>query len=224
MRIAVLLVLLVAGVALPAASQPAQPPPPPEDVIGSLLDHRGQAPPKDEDEPDAAGQTPAAPEPEPQTSPSASSPASRPQLTEPVHVEDTGRTPDSPPKPRDLAYDSRIRASFASAEGFQGPLEGGWTLTANGSGDGDLYSLQLVDRADRLEGVWRDLRRKGSLNASGLVEDIQRQGQDLILRFTPAPGAARTVAMLHGGSDGRWTGELAEGDRKRPVVLRRSGP
>src|SRR5258708_39930573 len=86
-----------------------------------------------------------------------------------------------------------------------------------------LYALQIVDRRDRLEGVWRDIRRKGSLIASGLVDDIQRQGLDVTLRFTPAPGAPTTVATLHGGADGRWTREPVEGGTRRPGVPRPTG-
>jgi hypothetical protein len=55
------------------------------------------------------------------------------------------------------------------------------------------------------------------------VDDIQRQGPDVTLRFTPTPGAPTTVATLHGGADGRWSGELAEGGGRRAVTLRRSG-
>src|SRR5258707_4414841 len=95
-----------------------------------------------------------------------------PEIGGPVLLDETGRTSDARPTARDLAYDSRIRSSFASAEGFQGPLDGRWTLSAAGSGD--LYSLQLVDRRNRLEGAWLDLRRKGSMGSSGLVDDIQR--------------------------------------------------
>jgi hypothetical protein len=141
----------------------------------------------------------------------------RPQLTEPVHIEEVGKTPDAPPTVSDLAYDTRLRSSFASAQGFQGPLDGGWILAAQGGGD--LYALQLVDRADRLEGAWRDLRRAGALDASGLVDDIQRTGGDLTLRLTSG-----AVAVLHGGQNGGWTGDLTEGARRRPVILRRSGP
>jgi hypothetical protein len=137
-----------------------------------------------------------------------------------VLIDETGKTPDRPAAVRDLAYDARVRASFASAESFQGPLDGGWIMSSRGQ---DLYALQLVDRRDRLEGVWRDLRRKGSLNASGVVEDLQRRGPDLTLRFTPHPGAPTAVATLH-DSSGSWTGELAEGGARRDVTLRRTSP
>jgi hypothetical protein len=232
MRSCVLSLLLLAS-ALPAAAQPAPqatptqatPADPARDAIADILDRRVPLS-KDEDEPDTAGQPRTAQEPEPvlpasPVAPRAYTPAPRSQLDAPVHIDEVGKTPDAPPTLRDMAYDSRIRASFASAESFQGPLEGGWMLSADGQ---DLYALQLVDRRDRLEGVWRDIRRKGALNASGLVDDMQRQGAQLTLRFTPAPGAPTTVATLHDSANGMWTGEMAEGAARRTVTLRRTGP
>lgn len=232
MRASVATLLLILGAAPPAKALPAPPASGAVDVIGTLLEPRGGEAARDEDEPDTAGQTRPTPQGDPDlprtagasagsSAPSATHP--RPQLSEPVRLEETGKTPDAVPTPRDVAYDTRLRASFASAQGFQGPLDGGWTLMTT-DGGGDLYALQLVDRADRLEGVWRDLRRKGSLNGSGLIDDIRRQGRELTLRFTPAPGATGAVATLRGGDDGRWMGELGEGDSRRPVVLRRTGP
>lgn len=232
------LLLLAAAMALPAAAQPAvppQPPPQPHDVIGVLLD--GRPPPKadrDEDEPDTAGKRRTFQEVEP-SGPRSSEPASPPvsyapipyasrlrtQRDAPVYIGETGKTPDGPPAVRDMTYDGRIRASFAAAEGFQGPLDGGWTL-AGADGQG-LYALQLVDKTDRLEGVWRDLRRKGALNASGLVDDIQRLRGELTLRFAAEPGKPVTVATLHAGTDG-WIGDLAEGGQSRKVTLRRTAP
>jgi hypothetical protein len=209
---ALVLLSFAAIAAAPAHAQSTDP-------IAALLDQRGQegddpyAPP----DPDAAAPppagVPAAPIPYGSTR--------RPQLTEPVHIDELGKTPDAPPTSRDIAYDSRIKSSFASAQGFQGPLDGGWRLSADG---GDLYALQLVDRADRLEGAWGDVRRKGGLNASGLVDDIQRSGSQLILRFTPNAGAVASVATLHAGADGRWSGDLVEGGQRQAVVLRRMGP
>lgn len=200
--------------AAPAAAQP-------NDPIGALIEHRDEEP----DDPDEAAEKPLPlpplPAPEPPKSAPYVAPRPRPQLTAPVRIEETGKNPDAPPSVQDLAYDSRLKSSFASAQGFQGPLDGGWTMAAKGAED--LYALQLVDRADRLEGAWRDLRRKGALGASGLVDDIQRSGADVILRFA-AGGEAPVTATLHGTYDGAWTGELTEGGRTRPVVLRRQGP
>jgi hypothetical protein len=214
-----LLPLFLLLAATPAPAQPTDP-------IGDLLDHRDEEP----EDPDEAAEKPLPLPPYPKPdAPAPGLPAApipyaaipyapgRPRLTKPVHIEETGKTPDAPPSVRDMAYDTRLKSSFASAQGFQGPLDGGWTLAAKGAED--LYALQLVDRADRLEGVWRDLRRKGALNASGLVDDIQRTGTDLTLRF--ASGASAT---LHGTYDGAWSGELTEGGRRRAVVLRRQVP
>jgi hypothetical protein len=225
-----LLTLVLMAAALPAAGQPA-PVPASRDPIADIL-NRSVPPPKDEDEPDTAGQPRSAQESEAETSPLPQTgpptgpqlpfaPAPRRQLNAPVRVEETGKTPDAPPNVRDLAYDARIRSSFASAESFQGPLEGGWTLS---SADQPLYALQLVDRRDRLEGVWRDLRRRGALNASGLVDDMQRQGGQVVLRFTPSPGAEASVATLHDSGGGLWSGELTEAGRRRAVTLRRTSP
>ena len=225
MRLRILSALFAANLAAPAWGQaPPQPSPQPAspDVIGSLLDQHGRAP-GDEDEPDVASEPRPSTEAEPalQSGAAPERPLPRPKLTAPVHLEETGKTPDSPPTVRDMAYENRIRSSFASAEGFQGPLDGGWTMSAGGQ---DLYSLQIVDRRDRLEGVWRDLRRKGSLNASGLVDNLQRQGSELTVRFTPTPGGPSSVATLHDSVGGSWAGELAEGGGRRAVTLRRTSP
>lgn len=220
MRLPGAVFLSAAALTLPAAAQ-AQP----ADPIGAILDRPGQPTPELE-EPDTASQTPAAPEPEPTVAlPSGPQPymppPARPQLTAPVYVGEVGRTPDAPPTVRDLAYESRMRSSFASAQGFQGPLDGSWTLAA--AGGGDLYALELRDRgAGVVEGAWRDLRRAGALGASGFVDEISRAGQELTLRFQPSPDAPTVTATLRGGHDGRWTGELVEQGARLPVSLRRT--
>ena len=223
MRLPGAAVLSALALALPAVAQ-AQP----ADPIGALLDRPGQPTPELE-EPDAASQPPADPEPEPTAilpsgpQPYAPPPAppARPQLTAPVYVGEVGKTPDAPPTVRDLAYESRMRSSFASAQGFQGPLDGSWTLAATGGGD--LYALELRDRgAGVVEGAWRDLRRAGALGASGFVDEISRAGSELTLRFQPSPEAPTVIATLRGGYDGRWTGELVEQGARRPVSLRRT--
>jgi hypothetical protein len=231
MRIAAL-ILLTAALALPAqgqpAPQPATAPAPGDDIIGSLLDPHHKPSALEEEEPDTAGQRQTRSGPDVVMTPQGGrggavvtyAPAPRSQRDQPVRIEETGKTPDRPPGERDLAYEQRIRASFAAAEGFQGPLDGGWTLAA---GADDLFALQLVDKPDRLEGVWRDLRRKGALSASGLVDEIQRQGQDLTLRFMARPGGKPTVATLHAEADGRWRGALEDAGQRKTVVLRRSG-
>ena len=203
--------LLIAAFAAPAAAQGL---PPASDPIGALL-ARPSPPAADPEEPDTAAE-PAAATPEPEVAvPAAPLPyaPARPRLTAPVFVNETGKTPDAPPSVRDLAYESRIRASFASAQSFQGPLDGGWTLSA---ADGTpLFGLQLVDRADDLGGAWRDLRRAGALDGSGMVDEIRRDGGRLNLRFGGLSGT------FTGGSGGQWTGQLSDG---RAVTLRKAPP
>lgn len=117
--------------------------------------------------------------------------------------------------PPDLAYDARILSSAAAAEQFQGPLDGGWTLTAK---TGDLYAFQLVDRPEALEGAWRDLRRPGQPAASGVL-DLQRTPPGLAIRFAPAgqaPVAINLRSDLHG--------VLEQGGSRVKVTLRRRKP
>lgn len=208
------IVLLALLAAAPLAAPGAARAQPPADPIGDLL--RGGPPPKDPEEPDTAasgGKVDADP-----VVPATRAPYVAPRaptLSRPVRIEETGKAPDGPPTAADVAYDSRLRASMASAQGFQGPMDGGWTLFA---GERELYALQLIDRNGAVEGAWRDLRRPGALNASGFIDGTERMDDALTIRF-----AAGAVAVLH-GADGRWTGELTEAGEKRAVTLRRRNP
>jgi len=220
MRSALLTLLLFA--ATPALAQAQAQPKPPSDPISNILIHGA---PGDEDEPDTQAAPRTAPEPEPSLLPGGPAPkpdasAPRSQLTAPVYIDEHGKTPDRPPAIRDLAYDARIRASLASAQSFQGPLDGGWTLSDR---YGDRYVLQIVDRRDRLEAVWRDLRRAGAITGSGLVDSIQRSGGDLTLKFAEAETPDLTLTLRE-GADGRWTGKLVRGDTTFDVTLRRTSP
>ncbi len=199
---------LAAGAAL---AQPAA------DPIDALL----RPPPKDADleEPDTAA-TGAAVEPDPSlaTGPQPYRPYVPPPhrtLTAPVFVHETGKNPDAPPTPTEMAYDSRLRSSAASVQGFQGPMDGGWTLSADGRA---LYAFQLIDRNGAVEGAWRDLRRAGALDASGFFDIVERTGGDLTFRLTEG-----VVAVLH-PEGGRWAGQLTEGGRNETVSLNRRTP
>jgi hypothetical protein len=226
-----ILVLVTAAVLAtrPALAQPApKPQPPPDnDIIGSLLDPNHHPTREEEDEPDTAAKGAAG---DIETSPQPPSgrlrrvpfaPPPRPQRDGPVQLEDTARTPDGPPRDRDAAYDARVRQSFAAAESFQGPLDGGWVLADSQAGD--RFRFQIVDRRDRLEAVWRDLRSKDALTTSGLVGDIQRTGGGVLLQFQDGRGAPVRLTLQPAGDD-RWRGELALGDQRLPVTLRRASP
>jgi hypothetical protein len=132
-------------------------------------------------------------------------------------VDAPGKLPEPPPSVPDLAYDARLLSSAASAESFQGPLDGGWVLGAQG--EGDLYALQLTDKRDHLEGAWRDLRRPGDPAASGFLDEVRRSPAGLSLRFTPQGQGPVTVAL---GPNLR--GQAEQDGRRRAVALRRSPP
>jgi hypothetical protein len=190
---AIILLAFAALAAGPArAQQPPSPPPSNPDLAKGLF---GEREPEPGDEEEAAGQA------------------------EPVDPE--AAPPSDAPAPSSEAYDNRIRQSFAAAESFRGPLDGGWTLSA--AGEGQLYAIRFVDKAGRLEAAWRDLRRQGALGASGFVDQVDRAGGRLTLSFSPATGV-RDVATLTPGSGGVWSGELDENGRKRAVSLAKTSP
>lgn len=144
----------------------------------------------------------------------------RPRLTAPVHIDEIGKTPEAPPTAVDLSYEARMRSSFNSAQGLQGPLDGAWSLKAGGA---ELYDLQLVDSGSgNLEGAWRDPRRRGANDASGFIDSISRVGGQLIIRLTPRPGAEPSILMLNADSSGTWSGELTERGERRSVTMRRN--
>ena len=149
-------------------------------------------------------------------------PASRrPLLTAPVTVDEYDKTPEAPLNAVELGYESRLRSSFASAQGMQGPMDGAWVLRTR-SGE-TLYSFLLVDKGGgTLEGAWRDPRRRGSPDASGFLVDIQRVGSQVTASFYPRPGAGVATLMLNPVSGAEWSGDLLEGRDRTAVTLRRN--
>ena len=149
-------------------------------------------------------------------------PASRrPLLTAPVTVDEYDKTPEAPLNAVELGYESRLRSSFASAQGMQGPMDGAWVLRTR-SGE-TLYSFLLVDKGGgTLEGAWRDPRRRGSPDASGFLVEIQRVGSQVTASFYPRPGAGVATLMLNPVSGGEWSGDLLEGRDRTAVTLRRN--
>lgn len=205
----------------PIASPPAAPPP-----IGAALATLPPAPARSAPAPPVVATTPRAPP--PYNPPPVSSPPpvyaplpARPRVTTPVHIDEVGRSPEAAPTFTDLNYEARLRASFASAQGLKGPLDGSWRLSAAG---GDrLYELQLVDNGTGgLEGVWRDVRRPGALDGSGFVTDISRVGSELRFRLGPQGTREPASAVLTATPGGGWNGELTENGHRRGVLLQRN--
>lgn len=191
MRAAILTVVAMGLAATAVSAQPSPQPGPPQQVLEKNL--FGEREPGDDEEETAAPQNPSAPE----------------------------AAPPSRANPSTAGYDARIRQSFAAAQAYSGPLEGGWTLAAQG--EGRLFDLRFVDRAGKLEAVWRDLRRTGALGASGVVDEVERTGGKLSLRFSPMEGVT-DVATLSAGPANTWSGELSENGRKRAVSLAKTSP
>jgi len=228
MRIAILSLLISAAAVSVSAQTPAPDAKPkkPRDAIAALLNPNGPDA-RDEDEPDTAGQKGAQTDVEgtpgpvgvPSGPPIPFATTPRSQREVPVNIDQTALTPDGPPDNRAQAYDARIRASFAAAQGFLGPLDGGWTL----SGPNWKYSLQIVDRRDRLEAVWRNLNRPGALEASGVVDNIARNGATLTLSIEEKPAVALKVT-LHNTAEGRWSGEVLRGAERLVVTMERTSP
>ncbi len=115
-------------------------------------------------------------------------------------------------------YELRVKGSIAAAQNLQGPLDGGWRVT--GPDGAQLYALQIVDKAGGytpLEGAWRDVRRPGTVGSTGLIDDLSRNGSDLVVRFSPRGGQSAILTLRPQGET-RWAGELVEDGQTRTVV------
>lgn len=135
----------------------------------------------------------------------------------PIPPPEAAVAPDGGPT-RAQVYEMRVKGSVAAAQSLQGPLDGGWNI--NGANGGQIYALQIVDKAGgygELEGAWRDLRRPGSVGSTGLVEDLRREGDTVIVRFSPKVGQSSVLTLRPSGYE-RWAGELAENGASMAVV------
>ena len=207
------------SVAPPVPTPPAPPPvtnpPPPAASHADSPFPYGSAP-----APDTSPARADTPPPAPYASPPSAYAPSRPRVTEPVNVDDHGKTPERPLNSVELGYESRLRSSFASAQGMQGPLDGAWTL--RGSSGQPIYALLLVDKGQgSLEGAWRDPRRAGAAEGSGFLSSIQRVGAQVTASFYPRPGAGVASFTLSPSAGGEWTGELVEGGTRTAVKMSR---
>jgi hypothetical protein len=197
-----------------AASAAAALPPPPPAFSGTVAEAQPPATLSAASPPPRPAYSPPAPPPSPPAL------AARPQTRNGALYE-PGAPPDGAPTSRDLTYEGRVRTTFASAQGLQGQMDGGWVLVSPRSER--LYSLQIVDRGDGsgLEGAWRDLRRpRGALGAVGLIDSIGLDGGGLSIRFRPRSGAEPLTLSLTPSPEGGWSGE-ASGFEHGRMTLRR---
>lgn len=119
--------------------------------------------------------------------------------------------------------DRRIRGTSAAAQTLQGPLDGRWSLADQ---DGaEIYTLLFVDNGrGALEGAWRDVTRGAGLTATGVIDNLSRDGAALNASFYPRTGQATVSLNLLQLPDGTWTGDLDQGGARRGVRLRRDEP
>ncbi len=119
--------------------------------------------------------------------------------------------------------DRRIRGTSAAAQTLQGPLDGRWSLAAD---DGaPLYTLLFVDNGrGALEGAWRDVTRGAGLTATGVIDNLSRDGAALNASFYPRTGQSAVSLNLLQLPDGTWTGDLDQGGARRGVRLLRDEP
>ena len=234
MRVALAIALLLAPGAGRAWAQtaPTTPPPAETDAQFPAFDPIGDAiaaalPPDQTTDQEADAEA-AAPPPVPTARPEhppyrpmVVAPSRAPLLDKPVMIDETGKSPDGPPTPLDLGYESRIRASVAAAQGLQGPLDGGWTVRSTYGVA--VMTLQLVDRGNgygQLEGAWRSL--DGQVSKVGLIDSLDRQPVVLTIRITKSPGKPTTVLTLVPTSDGGWTGEVSDEYGVHQVTMKRN--
>jgi hypothetical protein len=135
----------------------------------------------------------------------------------PIPPPEASTGPDGAPTKAQV-YEYRVKGSVAAAQNLQGPLDGGWKIA--GADGAQLYALQIVDKAGgygELEGAWRDVRRPGTVGSTGLIEDLRREGDTIVARFSPKGGQSSTLTLRPAGYE-RWSGELVENGANVAVV------
>lgn len=130
-------------------------------------------------------------------------------------VTDAGPLPEAPKTPEQQAYDARLRQSAEAAEQFQGPMDGGWTLS--GDDASDIYGFELVDKVNQLDGAWRDLKRPGDPDGSGVLDVARHDANGVVFSFRPKGQRPVNVTLA---PDLR--GNMEQGGKRTPVTLRRN--
>ena len=136
-----------------------------------------------------------------------------------VMVDAYDRRVEGPRTWEDQAYDATIRNGAALAQSRQGPLDGGWTLQgADGLG---VLSLELTDRGEGLEGVWRDLAAGPGVRRWGFVAPAAPEAGRMTLRLFGNDASASMALVLEPAFDGSWRGQITREGVSAPVRLRR---
>jgi hypothetical protein len=138
----------------------------------------------------------------------------------PVKVEDYHRSYEGPKDSVEAYYDAGVRQAFQQEQALHGGLDGMWLLSA---ADGSpLLSLVIADPGEgqgTLGGAWRDLSRPRDPAASGLIDEMVRDGRGVTVRIRLREGAPPATLRLAPSADGRWRGQLQDGSQARAVIL-----
>ena len=153
-----------------------------------------------------------------------------PATAESTSEDGPGPIPYVPSPPVDIA--AAIKAAYLNAENEQGPLDGRWQLS---SADGvALFAFVMADTGGapsrravtpsnpEIEGAWRDLRRVGAADDSGLLTSVQHIADTVEIRFYDPNASAVVLVKMHADASGVWSGDLVEAGASTSVVMRRS--
>ena len=136
-----------------------------------------------------------------------------------VTIDAYDRRVEGPRTWEDQAYDATVLNGAALAQSRQGPLDGGWTVS---SADGAaLLSLELADRGEGVEGVWRDLTAGQGVRRWGFVTPAAPEGGRTTLRLWGADASAPMSVTVEPTVDGSWRGSITRDGVTAPVLLRR---
>jgi hypothetical protein len=135
-----------------------------------------------------------------------------------VTIDAYDRRVETPRTWEDQAYDATVRNGAALAQSRQGPMDGGWML--RGADGRAIASLELADRGEGVEGVWRDLASSAP-NHWGLVAPAAPEGGRFTLRLFGRDASAPRTVTLEPTADGGWRGEITRDGTTAPVTLRR---
>jgi hypothetical protein len=140
----------------------------------------------------------------------------------PVKVEQYHRSYEGPKDSVEAYYDAGVQGAFAAEQALHGALDGMWVVSA---ADGaPLLSLVIADPGGpdaRIGGAWRDLSPARGADATGLIDQMAREGEALVVRIRLREDAPALTLRLTPSADGRWRGQLMDGGKARPVVMDR---
>jgi hypothetical protein len=120
-------------------------------------------------------------------------------------------------------YEHGLQTHFEAEQALMGALDGQWTVM--GRGGKALVSVILIDpgKGANLDGAWRDLRKDRTGETMGVMESVEWNHRDLILRFHCGGRAELSVLKLQPDAEGRWRGEFNDAGVRQTVIMDRPG-